>query len=973
MVAFAAALGASAALGADDWTWIDGKELPIEGKAFQDTERYYDRLPAQWSNDYSRAVWGLQRDTAGMAFRFVTSADRIRVRWSLTSGALAMPHMPATGKSGVDVYQYGRDPANNQWRKGSRWNYCAPPFPTSFPKRQYSNEYEVAVRPGLPTMVYLPTYNGIREFALGVPKGKFVKPAPPRASGIEKPVVFYGTSTTQGGCTSRPSAAWPSIVGQEADVPIVNLGFSGSGRMEDVMVDVLARVDASLYVLDTIGNMPVDLIKSRYENFVRQLRAKRPDVPIMVTINTWCEEWRGRNGRIQGIFRKLKEEDPVYWKNLSLGGEGDACCADRNYAVEGVHLNDWGAWNVGRAFADDVRRALGLDRPRKLQAEGGMTTPWGDAVTPGNAWREYPRPQLVRGSWTNLNGLWDCAVVSATDPKPSAWEDRILVPFAFESALSGLRREIAPTDRMWYRRTFDAPALKDGERLLLHFDGVDWRAQVFVNGRETLDVPHEGPLPFTVDATAWVKRGENTLEVLAWDPTGTAGSGPKGKQNLVPGGCSYHRVSGIWQTVWFEVVPATRLASYRLEPDLANGAIRVQPVLAGDAMNASVAIDVLDGERKITSVAVKRLDAFTSIPLPHGWEAWSPAHPKLYDLKFTVENRLSGTVDSVTGYFGMRQIEKRKDAKGVWRIYLNGEPTYLMGILDQGYWPDGLWTPPSDEAMAFDVAFFKSCGLNMARKHVKVEPMRWYHQCDRQGLLVIQDLCAPCGGKGIVSERVAEEHDRLLGAHRRAMAETMDLLQASPCVIGWAPYNEGTAQPWAMQTHATLAWTKRRDPTRLVDGPSGWVDFDGGGWRHKQQTRTPLAPTDVAEEKGDLVDMHHYPEPNMHEGGDRASFLGEWGGVGLKVPDHLWSWGAWGYAEEPSAEAFERRYLGMVRKLEDLAAKGLSGSVYTQATDCEREVNGLITYDRRVPKVHPETVRAAHERVLSVSTHAAKE
>lgn len=356
------------------WIWTDGRDLPIEGKAFADTERYYDRLPAGLSNEYTRAVWSLQRCSAGLAFRFVTDADRLRVRWSLTSPGLSMAHMPATGKSGVDVYQYGPDTSCGLSEHPVRWNYCVPPFPTSFPRGQYSNEYEVAVRPGLPTMIYLPTYNGISEFSLGLPEGRSVKPAPVRPSGITRPVVFYGTSTTQGGCTCRPSTAWPSIVGQEADVPIVNLGFSGSGCMEDVMVDVLARIDASLYVLDTIGNMPVPLVESRYEKFVRKLHAARPNVPIIVTLNTWADEWDDRNRAIRKVFEKLKSEDPSEWRDLSLAGEGEAFCADRNYTVEGVHLNDWGARNVGRAFAAAVTAALKVAPP--------VPTPLGSSSCP---------------------------------------------------------------------------------------------------------------------------------------------------------------------------------------------------------------------------------------------------------------------------------------------------------------------------------------------------------------------------------------------------------------------------------------------------------------------------------------------------------------------------------------------------------------------------------------------------------------
>ena len=954
---------ASAAEGG--WNWIDGKTLPIEGKAFADTERYYDRLPACWSNDYTREVWQLQRDSAGLAFRFTTDADKLRVRWSLTGSNLSMPHMPATGVSGVDVYQYGRDLGFGQWRNIVRWNYCEPPFPSSLPTRQFTNEFEVAVVPGRVTMVYLPTYNGIAGFSLGLPEGKTVKPAPVRESGVVKPVVFYGTSTTQGGCTSRPSTAWPSIAGREADVPIVNLGFSGAGKMEDVMLEALARIDASLYVLDTVGNMDTDLIAERFEKFVRELHRRKPATPIMMTVNWWLLRGSDRNWAVKRLYKKLKRENSPLSEKLYLGGDDFKFCSDRNFTVEGVHLNDWGAWQVGRGFAEEIRQALGLNRPKVVKAEGGMTTPWGDKVTPENAWREYPRPQLRRADWMCLNGLWDYAVVAATDPKPSAWEGKILVPFAFESKLSGVMRDIEPTDRMWYRRTFTAPAVGEDERFLINFDGVDWRAQVFVNGCETLEAPHEGPLGFTVDATPFLKPGENTLEVLAWDPTGTDGAGPVGKQKLGPCGCVYHRVSGIWQTVWAEKVPATHLEAYRLEPDFDAGVIRVQPVVAGDAMNAKVSVEVSDGGKRLAASEVQRLDDYTAIKLPEGWQAWCPENPKLYDLRITVANARTGAKDVTEGYFGMRKIEKRKDGNGIWRFFLNGRPVYLMGVLDQGYWPDGLWTPPSDEAMAFDLKFFKDCGMNFVRKHVKVEPLRWYYLCDRLGLLVLQDLTAPCGSKGIVNEFNAEAHDRLVAAHRRSMAETMRLLQPSPSVIAWSVYNEGGTQPWAVQTHAALAWAKRRDPARLVGAPSGWVDFDGGGWRHLEESvAMPLAPTEVAEEKGDFVDMHHYPEPGMPTDSTRISFLSEWGGIGLLLKGHLWAPDAWGYAEEPTTAALEKRYLDMVGTLEDLARKGLSGSVYTQATDCEREATGLLTYDRRVAKVRPEAVRAAHVKVL---------
>lgn len=342
------------------WTWIDGTALPLEGKAFFDTERYYDRLPNCWAKEYPSLDWQNQRCSAGMAFRFVTDADRMIIRWSLTSGGISMPHMPATGMSGVDVFQFVPISSKKRGGTSGRWRYCVPPFWKSFPRGKNGNEFEIAVLPGLMTMIYLPTFNGISNFSLGLPKGASVKPAPVRTSGIVKPVVFYGTSTTQGGCTCRPSTAWPSIVGREADVPIVNLGFSGSGCMDDIMVEVLARIDAAAYVLDSIGNMSADAVRKRYEKFIRALRDKRPGVPIILTLNLWEAKLEKSNAAVRDVYAKLKRSDARLWKDLTLAGDGDNFSGDGNYTVEGVHLNDLGAWNVGRGFAVAVKAALGL-------------------------------------------------------------------------------------------------------------------------------------------------------------------------------------------------------------------------------------------------------------------------------------------------------------------------------------------------------------------------------------------------------------------------------------------------------------------------------------------------------------------------------------------------------------------------------------------------------------------------------------
>ena len=614
--------------------------------------------------------------------------------------------------------------------------------------------------------------------------------------------------------------------------------------------------------------------------------------------------------------------------------------------------------------ADPNKTALAA-KPTVVKAEGGMKTAWGEKVTAANAWREYPRPQLVRKDWMCLNGEWEYAVTTALQDRPEKMEGKILVPFCFESILSGVMRDIAPVDRMWYRRHFELTPLANGERLLLHFEGVDYRSQVFLNGLETLEVPHEGPYPFTVDATDYVKAGDNTLEVLAWDPTGEGGFAPFGKQTFRPGGCNYHRVSGIWQSVWCERVPATYLKTYRTLPDIDRGIIAVKPVLEGDAMNAAIRIEVQDAGRTLAAAEVTTLSDYTELTMPKGFALWSPKSPKLYDLVITVRDRRLGTTDTVRGYFGMRKFEKRKDAKGIWRIFVNNEPLYLMGTLDQGFWPDGIWTPPSDEAQKADIQFLKNAGFNMTRKHMKVENLRWYYHCDTLGLLVMQDVDAQ-GGTWKVEARTAEPHDRLIGRHRAEIDRRMELLMFEPCLICWIPYNEGVTQPWAFQTHQVMSWVKRRDPSRLVCGPSGWNDFDGGSSRHREPAHPATHPSKVAMEKGDLIDMHCYPGPDTFPADpDRVCFLGEWGGVGLNVPGHLWAANAWGYAKTASIAEFEKRYISMVARLGELTKKGLSGSVYTQTTDCEREANGLITYDRKVPKFDLAKVRAAHEKVIA--------
>ena len=589
-----------------------------------------------------------------------------------------------------------------------------------------------------------------------------------------------------------------------------------------------------------------------------------------------------------------------------------------------------------------------------------LMSTWGEQITPANAWREYPRPQMVRANWTNLNGEWDYAVTSVTNTpgRPAKWDGKILVPFCLESSLSGVGRLLEPDEFLWYTRTITCDP-KPGERILLHFGGVDFRTMVFIGHDEVTDVPHEGGQnPFTLDITDYVKPGANELTVCVWDPTEDF-INSRGKQSFKPKGCFYTRVSGIWQTVWMETVPACHIAGYEVVTDIDAGTATLDFRLAGrgtDLVKVSV-----DGVGEFTG------NGKVVVKMPAGFKLWSPASPVLYS--FTAKCG----ADEVNGYFGMRKFEKRKDAKGVLRFFLNNEPYFVMGTLDQGWWPDGLLTPPSDEAMAYDIQVLKDCGFNTLRKHIKVEPLRYYYLCDKLGILVIQDL--PSGNHNAQTPLDAKETARY-GLQRLEQKEMMDALQAVPSIVMWNPYNEGWTQPGEFLTHAMLDFTRRYDPTRLVNGPSGCWDWEGGhllpkGWKWENRVWTQHKPAGACE-AADTVDLHLYRGPEMFAVNDRRiSFLGEFGGLGHPVEGHLWrtsdtgNWGYGGIEDTKTREGLEKTYLGLMDKLGDLAEKGLGGAIYTQTTDVEIEINGVLTYDRKVLKFNPAVLKAAHERVCA--------
>ena len=610
-------------------------------------------------------------------------------------------------------------------------------------------------------------------------------------------------------------------------------------------------------------------------------------------------------------------------------------------------------------------------------AKSPLMTEWGEKVTPENAWREYPRPQMVRSNWTNLNGEWDYAVtsVTGTSGRPEKWEGKILVPFAIESALSGVGRLLQPDQFLWYTRKIKVDKKVEkvggggegGERILLHFGAVDFRTMVFIGHQEVTDVPHEGGQnPFTLDITDYVKDGENELTVCVWDPTEDFVNS-RGKQSFKPKGCFYTRVSGIWQTVWMERVPEKHIRGYKVVTDIDKGTARIDFDLAGSGA-VEVQVYELPGKTFTAPVAEGGDGTGVEVAIPDA-KLWSPEEPNLYHFKATFGK------DVVTGYFGMRKFEKRKDAKGILRFFLNNKPYYVMATLDQGWWPDGLLTPPSEEAMTFDIQTLKNCGFNTMRKHIKVEPFRYYALCDKMGLLVIQDL--PSGNGSWKSPMEARTTARYW-LERQEQKEMMDALQAVPSIVMWNPYNEGWTQPGEFLTHSMLDFVRRYDPTRLVNGPSGCWDWEGGhllpkGWGWNGRVETAHKPAGVCE-AADTVDMHLYRGPTMFKVNDRRiSFLGEFGGLGHPVEGHTWktangSWGYGGIKDTATREGLEKTYLGLMEKLGDLAEKGCGGSVYTQTTDVEIEINGLMTYDRKVLKYDPEVLKKAHAEVIRRAT-----
>ena len=552
--------------------------------------------------------------------------------------------------------------------------------------------------------------------------------------------------------------------------------------------------------------------------------------------------------------------------------------------------------------------------PLTAQAPG-LRTRWAADVAPERVLPEYPRPQLTRPVWLNLNGTWEYAIRDSSAAAPASFDGGILVPFPVEAQLSGVARAVTPRQRLWYHRTFRLPAAGADARWLLHFGAVDWDATVFVNGLRVGG--HRGGYdPFTLDITDAVqKRGDQDLVVSVWDPTDSGGQ-PRGKQVTKPGSIWYTAVTGIWQTVWLEPVPPRYVAELDVTPDLAHGRVAVRADVAGEPVALDVA--VLAGG-SVVARGRGRSDSVVTVTVPHP-RAWSPDDPYLYRLSVRLA---SG--DSVGSYFGLRSIAVGPDSGGVPRLLLNGRPLFEFGLLDQGWWPDGLYTAPSEAARRYDLTTVKRLGYNLLRKHVKVEPERWYYLADSLGILVWQDM--PSGDNRTPAER-REFSDEL--------ARVVASLRNHPSIVMWVPFNEGWGQH---DTKTTVAWLEQHDSTRLVDDASGWTD----------------------EAVGSVHDVHAYPGPGAPAPErTRAAVLGEFGGLGLPLEGHTWiQKESWGYRSFPTTDSLATAYRALLAQLSPLRADGLAAAIYTQLTDVEREVNGIMTYDRAVVKL-PADAPALH-------------
>ena len=578
-----------------------------------------------------------------------------------------------------------------------------------------------------------------------------------------------------------------------------------------------------------------------------------------------------------------------------------------------------------------------------------MLTPWGEALDREHPLPEYPRPQLRRNSYLNLNGIWEYAITKTAE-KPAAMQGEIVVPFSPETPLSGVGHILQPDEYLWYRRSVTLPeGFFRGGRLLLHFGAVDQCCTVWVNGQEA-GSHIGGYLPFTLELTDLLPADTLTLELRVTDPTDT-GSFSRGKQRLKNTGIWYTPQSGIWQTVWMECVPENYLRSLRITPKPEENAVHIR-LEADDPAMAAVTI-CRDGGIIAKGQTDENGESTLTIPAEE-LRLWSPEDPFLYDVSIVLPDG-----DRVESYFGMRAFGIGRDEKGLPRLLLNGKPYFQNGLLDQGYWSDGYYTAPSDEALIHDIAEMKRLGFNMLRKHIKVEPLRWYYHCDRLGMLVWQDMMN--GGESYsplsiyvfsnLGLRVKDDRYRYFSRSDEAgrthyyeeLGQMIDLLYNTVSLALWVPFNEGWGQFDALKA---AEFIRKRDDTRPIDHASGWYDQGGG----------------------DIKSIHWYFRPYHHKQPpkeQRPICLTEYGGYNCAVPGHCWGEGAeFGYKKIADPAEFNRAFQKLMEEqIIPAKERGLAAAVYTQVSDVEGERNGLLTYDRKVCKANEAIFRAVNAKL----------
>ena len=564
-----------------------------------------------------------------------------------------------------------------------------------------------------------------------------------------------------------------------------------------------------------------------------------------------------------------------------------------------------------------------------------IKTKWAEQINPQNVLPEYPRPQLERTDWVNLNGEWEYAIKPKGEVEPNSFDGNILVPFAVESSLSGVQKEVGENNELWYKRSFAVPANWKNKDVVLNFGAVDWKADVFVN--DILIGSHQGGFtPFSFNITPYLTGKSNQkLVVRVWDPS-DRGYQPRGKQTSNPEGIWYTPVTGIWQTVWLEPVATNHITSVKSIPNIDNGTMNVTVGTSQPCNTAVVEVKLLDKGQVVASAkGVQGKELRLAVQNP---TLWDTSNPYLYDMKVSL-TKDGKVVDDVKSYTAFRKISSKRDANGIMRMQLNNKNLFQYGPLDQGWWPDGLYTAPTDEALLYDIVKTKDWGFNMIRKHVKVEPARWYYHCDKEGILVWQDM--PSGDMGnqwaphtYNGGTDKERSSASIANYYQEWKEIMDLCVSHPSVVVWVPFNEAWGQ---FDTEKVAEWTKNYDPSRLVNPASGG--------NHRAC--------------GDILDLHNYPGPSMFLfDPQRVTVLGEYGGIGLPLENHLW-WNKrnWGYVQFKNSDEVTAEYVKYANELKELVDRGFSAAVYTQTTDVEGEVNGLMTYDRKEIKINEAAVK----------------